>query len=68
VALGFDYFQVGYSAGKKAVQILKDGKKAGDIPSGYTEKLSLHISLVNAKKQGFKIAQKYIDQADKVFK
>ena len=68
VALGFDYFQVGYSAGKKAVQILKDGKKPGDIPSGYTEKLSLHISLINAKKQGFKIPQKYIDQAEKVFK
>lgn len=68
VALGFDYFQVGYSAGKKAVQILKDGKKPGDIPSGYTENLSLHISLANAKKQGLKIDKKYIDMAEKVFK
>jgi putative ABC transport system substrate-binding protein len=61
-ALGFDYFQVGYSAGKKAAQIIK-GKKAGDIPSGYTEKLSLHISLKNAKAQGVKIPKKYLKMA-----
>jgi putative ABC transport system substrate-binding protein len=66
-ALGFDYFQVGYSAGKKAVQILKDGKKAGDIPSGLAENLTLYISLKAAEKQGVTIPQKYLDQADKVY-
>lgn len=67
VALGFNYFQVGYSAGKKAVQILK-GAKAGDLPSGYAEKLSLHVSLVNAKKQGLKVGDKYLKTAEKVYK
>jgi len=64
-ALGFNYFQVGYSAGKKAAQILK-GSKAGDIPSGYAENLSLHISLTNAKKQGLAIGDKYVKMAEKV--
>lgn len=67
-SLGFDYFQVGYSAGKKAVQILKEGKKPGDIPSGLTEKLSFHLSLKNAARQGLEISQKFIDMADKVYK
>jgi putative ABC transport system substrate-binding protein len=65
-ALGFDYFQVGYSAGKKAAMVLK-GKKPGDIPSGYAENLSLHLSLVNAKKQGLKISDKYVKMAEKVY-
>ncbi len=68
VALGFNYTEVGYSAGKKAVQILKEGKKPGAIPSGPAEKLDLHISLKNAKKQGVEISQKVIDKADKIEK
>ncbi len=67
VALGFNYFQVGYSAGKKAAQILK-GKKPGDIPSGYAENLSLHVSLKNAKKQGLTIPDKYVKMAEKVYR
>jgi len=67
-ALGFDYFAVGHAAGKKAVQILKDGKKAGDIPSGLAEDLTLFVNLKAAEKQGVAIPQKYVDEADKVFK
>jgi len=67
-ALGFNYFEVGYSAGKKAAQILKDGKKPGDIPSGLAEKLDLYLSLKNAEKQGFKIGNQFVKNADKVFK
>ncbi len=66
-ALGFNYFQVGYSAGKKAARILK-GEKPGDIPSGYAENLSLHLSLKNAKKQGFNIPEKYVKMAEKVYR
>lgn len=67
VALGFNYFQVGYSAGKKAAQIL-EGAKPGDIPSGYAENLSLHLSLENAGKQGFTIGDKYVKMAEKVYR
>lgn len=67
-ALGFNYFQVGYTAGKKAVQILKDGQKAGDIPSGLAEKLDLYLSPKNAEKQGFTIGSQFIKKADKIIK
>ena len=66
-ALGFNYYQVGYSAGKKAVQVLK-GKNPGAIASGYTEKMDLHLNLKNAASQGVKIDAKYVKMADKVIK
>lgn len=66
--LGADFFQVGYSAGHKAVQILKEGKTAGEIPSGISEHLVLYINLKNAKKQGVQVAEEFIQQADRVFK
>lgn len=65
-ALGFNYGSVGYSAGKKAVQILKEGKKPGAIPSGPAEKLDLYLSVNNAKKQGVTIPKAIVDKADKV--
>jgi putative ABC transport system substrate-binding protein len=67
-ALGADFLQVGYSAGHKAVQILKDGKKPGEIPSGIAEHLIFYINLKNAKKQGVEVAEEFIKQADRVFK
>jgi putative ABC transport system substrate-binding protein len=66
-ALGFNYYQVGYSAGRKAAMVLK-GKKPGEVPSGYTEKMDLHINLQNAQKQGLTIADKFVKMADKVVK
>ena len=66
-ALGFDYFAVGHAAGKKAAQILK-GTKAGDIPSGLAEDLTLFVNVKAAQKQGVTLPQKYVDEADKVFK
>jgi len=65
-ALGFDYFDVGYTAGLKAAQILKGENKAGDIPSSLTEKLILVLSLKAAEEQGVKIDEKYVKMAEKV--
>jgi len=67
-ALGFNYFDVGYTAGLKAVQILKGEKKAGEIPSSLTKKLMLVLNLKAAKAQGVKIDEKYIKMAEKVIK
>jgi putative tryptophan/tyrosine transport system substrate-binding protein len=67
-ALGFDFSQVGYTAGHKAVQILKEGKSPGEIPSGQSEDLMLFISLKNAKRQGVEVGEEFIKQADRVFK
>ena len=65
-ALGFDYFQVGYTAGLKAVEILKGGKKAGDIPSSLTKKLELVVNPKAANAQGLKLDPKFIEMADEV--
>ena len=67
-ALGFDYFEVGYTAGLKAAEILKDGKSAGDVPSSLTKKLQLVLNLKAAKDQGVTIDEKYVKMAEKVIK
>ncbi len=66
-AYGLDYFLIGYSAGKKAVQVLK-GKKPGDIPWGPAENFSLVISEKAAKEQGVTIPPDLLKKADKVIK
>ena len=67
-ALGFDYFQVGYTAGLKAVDILKGGKKPGDVPSSLTKKLQLVVNPKAAKAQGLTLDSKYVKMADEVVK
>ena len=67
-ALGFDYFQVGYTAGLKAVDILKGGRNPGDIPSSLTKRLKLVVNLKAAADQGLKLDPKYVKMADEVVK
>ena len=64
-AYGWDYFQIGHSAGRKAVRILK-GEKPGDIPWGPGEKLLLMINEKAAKTQGAIISPELLKKADKV--
>ena len=66
-AYGLDYFLIGETAGKKAVQVLK-GKKPGDIPWGPSEKFSLVISEKAAKTQGVTVSPDLLKKADKVIK
>jgi putative tryptophan/tyrosine transport system substrate-binding protein len=66
-AYGLDYFLVGYSAGKKAVLVLK-GLKPGEIPWGPMEKFSLVINQSAAKIQGVTISPDILKKADKVLK
>jgi putative ABC transport system substrate-binding protein len=66
-AYGLNYFQVGYSAGKKAVLVLK-GQDPGTVPSGLTENLSLWINLKAAKDQNVTVAEKFVQMAEKVFR
>jgi putative ABC transport system substrate-binding protein len=64
-AYGWDYFQIGYSAGKKAVRILK-GEKPGDIPWEPGEKLVLMINEKAARAQGAIIPPELLKRADRV--
>lgn len=43
-AFGFSYYDIGFEAGQKAIEILKDGKNAGDIPATYPANLKLTIN------------------------
>jgi putative ABC transport system substrate-binding protein len=65
VSYGWDYFQIGYAAGRKAVQILK-GEKPGNIPWELGEKLLLMINEKAAKAQGAIIPPELLKKADKV--
>lgn len=64
-AYGWDYFQIGYSAGRKAVRILK-GEKPGDIPWELGEKLVLLINEKAAKAQGAIVPPELLKKADKI--
>jgi putative ABC transport system substrate-binding protein len=64
-AYGWDYFQIGHSAGRKAVRILQ-GEKPGDIPWELGEKLVLMINEKAAKAQGAIISPELLKKADKV--
>ncbi len=66
-AYGLNYFQVGYSAGKKAVLVLK-GQDPGTVPSGLTENLALWVNLKAAKEQNVTVPEKFIKMAEKVFR
>jgi putative ABC transport system substrate-binding protein len=66
-AYGLNYFQVGYSAGKKAVLVLQ-GQDPGTVPSGLTENLSLWINLKAAQEQNVTVPEKFINMAEKVFR
>ncbi len=64
-AYGFNYFEVGYLAGKKAVRIL-NGERPGEIPWGPVEKLSLVVNEKAAKTQGVVIPPEFLKKADRV--
>ena len=66
-AYGSTYFEVGYSAGKKAVRILK-GERPGEIPWGPVNRLSLVVNEKAAKAQGVVIPAEFLKKAEKVIK
>jgi len=64
-AYGWDYFQIGYSAGRKAARILKR-EKPGDIPWELGGKLVLLINEKAAKAQGAIVLPELLKKADKI--
>lgn len=64
-ALSIDYHQQGKDTAKLAVQILKDGKKPGEIPVAYQEKLALVVNEKAAEKQGTKIPEAVLSRDPK---
>jgi putative ABC transport system substrate-binding protein len=65
-AYGVNFFLIGYSAGKRAVRILK-GEEPGNIPWGRVEKFHLVVSEKAAKAQGVIIPPDLLKKSDKIF-
>jgi len=65
-AYGFSYYDIGFEAGEKAVEILKDGKKPGDIPVSYPQNLKLVINETAAKEMGVEIKDEWKKDAELV--
>jgi len=66
-AYGFDYFQIGYAAGKKAVRIL-NGEPPGTIPWEVGDRLMLVVNEKAARAQGAIISPSILKQADKIIR
>jgi putative tryptophan/tyrosine transport system substrate-binding protein len=62
-AFGFEYYDLGYTTGKMAVDILKTGKKPSDIPVGFPEKLDLVINKKAAAAEGIKLTDEMTKSA-----
>ncbi|SFC42708.1 putative ABC transport system substrate-binding protein [Bacillus sp. OV322] len=63
-AYGFSYYDIGYEAGIKASEILKDGKKPADIPVDYPQKLKLVINEKAAGDMGVTIKDSWKKEAE----
>ncbi len=58
-AYGFEYYDIGYEAGQKAVEILANGKAAGEIPATYPANLKLVINKATAENLGLEIKESW---------
>ncbi|MER1998378.1 MAG: ABC transporter substrate-binding protein [Lysinibacillus sp.] len=58
-AYGFSYYDIGFEAGQKAVQILKDGKSAGEIPATYPANLTLNLNKATLDNLGLELKESW---------
>ncbi|CAH8769513.1 ABC transporter substrate-binding protein [Paenibacillus dendritiformis] len=54
-SFGFEYYDLGYTTGKMAVDMLKNGKKPADTPVQIPEALDLALNVKAAEAQGFAV-------------
>jgi len=60
--VGFKYYDHGYQAGQMALQVLKEGKKIGDLKVTVPEKLDLILNLKAAEEQGITVTDAMKEQ------
>ena len=58
-AYGFSYYDIGYEAGQKAIEILKDGKSAGEIPATYPANLTLTLNKATLDNLGLELKESW---------
>lgn len=54
---GFDYYDLGYTTAKMAIEVLNGNKKPSDIPVGFPEELNLVINKKAAEAQGVTLTE-----------
>jgi len=55
MTVGFKYYDHGYQAGMMAVEILKNGKKPGDLAVTFPDKIDVILNLKAAQEQGIQV-------------
>ena len=65
-AYAIDYYDIGHAAGEKAIEILKDGKKAGDVAVTPPQNMKLVINETAAKEMGIEIKEEWKKDAELV--
>ncbi|WP_345240116.1 ABC transporter substrate-binding protein [Pontibacillus salipaludis] len=63
-AYGFDYYDIGFEAGQKAIEILEEGKNPGEIPVSYPQNLKLQINKDAANEMGVEIQEGWKEEAE----
>lgn len=64
-AMGWDFYDMGYKAGRIALQV-KNGTSPKDIPIQYMKEIKLHLNLEAARKQGIVFEDYIIERADEI--
>lgn len=64
-AMGWDFYEMGYEAGKMAIRIM-NGENPGQIPIQSMSRVRLHLNLAAAKKQGVEFSPEILRRADDV--
>lgn len=70
-AVGFKYYDHGYEVGQMAVEILKNGKKPGEMDVTVPQKLDFIINLKAAEAQGIEVTDKmkqYVKDENNILK
>lgn len=62
--VGFKYYDHGYQVGEMAVEVLKEGKKVGDMPVTFPDKLDLILNLKAAAEQGIEVTDAMKDMVN----
>lgn len=66
LAYGFDYYDLGYRSGEMAVEILTDGKEAGELSVEYPPNVELYINKDAAEDQGIEWDEAWEEDANVV--
>lgn len=66
LAVGWDFFDVGYKGGEIAIRVMK-GENPAEIPFQRMEKVFVAVNKNAAEIQGVKIPQSVLDTADRIF-